>query len=124
MTWAIAQKPLPPSRRSQRSKRGSPPQLQPCDPGPPPGGRGGRSRARGWSTALREGLQPGMLQLLPEGIADHFLPAAWLRPRHGRANCHLEKAAGPGLGHQFITLPTSPLPLPRPIGSQTTNPSA
>lgn len=55
-----------------------------------------------------------MLQLLPGGIADHFLPAAWLRPRHGRANCHLEKAAGPGLGHQFITLPTSPLPLPRP----------
>lgn len=54
--------------------------------------------------------------------ADHFLPAAWLRPRHVWANCDLEEAAGPGLGHQFFTLPASPPSAP--VGSQTTNPCA
>lgn len=94
-----AQKPLPPPPVRTTPSVGLCPSSKPCDPGSPPGGRGGRSWARGPSTGLKGGLQLGIL-LLGESRAT-FSGLAWLRSRRGRANYNLEKAAGPELMFRF-----------------------
>lgn len=84
--------------------------LQSCDPGPPPGGRGGRSqvcgRRRGsWRASSRE--------CCCWGNVDHFFPQVGQRPRRGWATCSPEKAAGWGAAIRLSPARTHALGLPK-----------